>query len=585
MKHRQSGKKLIVRLFCVMIAATLLCFVVCGVYSLRSVQKELRYCNEAALDVFFQGLQFIAEDLEDFGELIYEKSSLFSMLDLQSISIEQRSAAEMSLRQLCRSRTTACTAIYLFQRGDGFRFYSVGEAFLGNNVLTADTVRTMAAVRTFWESQESDSLQRWVLFDSDSAAVLMHAVQRGSLCACVMIDLNAYIRTHQTDAGGSGIAYAFYNEDRVLTETDYVRDAGLTLTDLQQANGDTRHVRGGYLVLHSRVSDELNIGLCGMISLTGVWANLRLYSALLVGTLLMISVIFLAIYNLMNRMLIYPLDRISAASRQVAAGSAEIELQPESIQELDAIQNALKGLVEQKVSLERESINQAYQKEHAMLQYYQLQTRSHFFLNCLKSIYNMTARGEQEKTQRVVSLFSNHLRYVFHDGLSLIPIRAELDEVNDYFHIIELERSDHILLTQEVDPELMDFPVPPLVIQTFLENFNKHNAQGERILRFSIRIDRVEMEEQPYVRIRLSDNGVGYEKDALKDMGRRDELFSQYHVGIQNLLRRLDILYQKRQQIAFYNNPGGGACSVLYLPCEHAEQSASEAAEIRAEGE
>ena len=178
MKHRQSGKKLIVRLFCVMIAATLLCFVVCGVYSLRSVQKELRYCNEAALDVFFQGLQFIAEDLEDFGELIYEKSSLFSMLDLQSISIEQRSAAEMSLRQLCRSRTTACTAIYLFQRGDGFRFYSVGEAFLGNNVLTADTVKTMAAVRTFWESQESDSLQRWVLFDSDSAAVEIPITQK-----------------------------------------------------------------------------------------------------------------------------------------------------------------------------------------------------------------------------------------------------------------------------------------------------------------------------------------------------------------------------------------------------------------------
>ena len=108
-KRRQSGKKLLIRLFCVMLIATLLCFGVCGLYSLASVQWGLRYCNEAALDVFFQGLEYIADDLESFTELVYERDSMFSLLDIQRLSIELRSAAEMSLRQLCRNRTTACT--------------------------------------------------------------------------------------------------------------------------------------------------------------------------------------------------------------------------------------------------------------------------------------------------------------------------------------------------------------------------------------------------------------------------------------------------------------------------------------------
>ena len=568
MRKRQSGKKLLIRLYCIMIAVTLLCFGVCGAYSLASVRQELRYCNEAALDVFFQGLQFIAEDLENFNELLYGKDSLFGLLEMQNISIEQRSAAEMNLRQLCRSRTTACTGIYLFQRGDGFRYYSLGNSFLGGNVITAQTVQALADVRAYWEGQDSAAMQRWVLYGEDGKALLMHAVQRGSLYACAMIDLNAYVRTRLTDAAGAGIAYAFFDENRVLTETDYVRETGLTLDDIRQADGGSRRVHGGYLVLHTRVSEELNVGLCGMISLRGVWANLRIYSALLAGTLFVIGAIFWAIYALMNRMLIYPLDRISAASRRLASGANEIERQSEPILELDAIQEALSGLVEQKVSLERETLSQAYQKEHALLQYYQLQTRSHFFLNCLKSIYNMASRGELEKTLRVITLFSNHLRYVFHDSLSLMPVRAELAEVEDYFHIIEFERSDHILLTKEIDPELLDFPVPPLIIQTFLENFNKHNALSDRILRFTIRLDRVEMDGQRYVRLRLSDNGVGFDREALRTMEQQDGVFSQYHVGIQNLRRRMDILYQNRYRIAFYNNPGGGACSVIYLPCD-----------------
>ena len=565
MRKRLSVKKLLIRLFCFMIFITLLCFGVCGGYSLFSMQRELSYCNEAALDVFYQGLQFTAEDLENFSELIYQKDSMFGMVGTQKDSIEKRLSAEMNLRQICQSRTTASTGVYLFRQDGSFSYYCFGDAFLGG-FLTPEFVKTMAEVRALWTAQDPSAMDLWTVYASERIALLIHAVQRDGLYACVMIDLNAYAQTHQPGAKSAGIAFAFFDSDQVLTNADYVQASGLTLEDLLATVGGSRRAGGSTQMLHSRYSEELNVGLCGMIPMTGVWASLRFYSVLLIVTLLVIGLIFWVIYALMNRMLIYPLDRISVASRRLASGANEIERQSEPIVELDAIQDALGGLVDQKVSLERESLSQTYQKEHALLQYYQLQMRSHFFLNCLKSIYNMASRGELDKTLRVITLFSNHLRYVFHDSLSLMPIRAELAEVEDYFHIIEFERSDHILLTEEVDPELLDFPVPPLIIQTFLENFNKHNAVSDRILRFVIRIDRVEMDGRNYVRLRLSDNGVGYDREALKTMEQQDGLFAQYHVGIQNLRRRLDILYQKDYQIAFYNNPGGGACSVIYLP-------------------
>ena len=168
----------------------------------------------------------------------------------------------------------------------------------------------------------------------------------------------------------------------------------------------------------------------------------------------------------------------------------------------------------------------------------------------------------------IVTRFSNHIRYVFHDSLTFVPVRAELDEVDDYFEIIGLERTDHIFLTKTVDAELLDFPIPPLLIQTFLENFQKHNAPGGRLLRFSIKIDHLEMEGHRYVRIRLSDTGIGYSEESLHQLQNLDGEFAQFHVGIQNLCRRIDILYKKQQKTAFFNLPGGGACSVFYIPAD-----------------
>ena len=569
-RRHQSVKKLLIRLFCVMLAVTLVCFGVWGGYSFLTVKQELGYCNEAALDVFFHGLQFVADDMENFNSLLYEDDSPLRLLGSQLLSAEQRMNVEMNLRLLCRSRTTTSTGIYVFEQGEGFNYYCFGDTFLGGIVSQSNT-RTMAAVRSYWEGQDAAALQRWTLFNDGETTLLMNLSRRGKLCSCVMIDLDAYTRQHRSEPSGDGITYAFFDGDTVLTNRDYVSAVGLGGGELASADGSIHRIQGGYLMAHARRSESLGIGLCGIISMTGIWANVRIYSVLLLMTLLLLGAIIYAIYALMNRMLVYPLDRISAASRRLASGENDLERKSESLEELDAIQEALCGLVDQKVSLERESLNQTYQKEHALLQYYQLQTRSHFFLNCLKSIYNMASQGELEKTLRVITLFSNHLRYVFHDSLSLMPVRAELAEVEDYFHIIEFERSDHILLAQEVDPALLDFPVPPLVIQTFLENFNKHNAVSDRILRFAIRIDKVNMDDQFYVRLRLSDNGVGYDRETLKYMGSGDALFAQYHVGIHNLCRRMELLYQHQAQIAFYNNPGGGASSVIYIPYHEPE--------------
>lgn len=124
-----------------------------------------------------------------------------------------------------------------------------------------------------------------------------------------------------------------------------------------------------------------------------MWGNWWIFALLLALSLLVICTTFCITYATTAKMLIYPLNKIQEASRQIALGETHLRKGPEQIQEFSDIQDALDVLVTQKVQLKAEKINQESQKEHALLQYYQLQTRSHFLLNCLKSLYNLTAQG------------------------------------------------------------------------------------------------------------------------------------------------------------------------------------------------
>jgi sensor histidine kinase YesM len=364
--------------------------------------------------------------------------------------------------------------------------------------------------------------------------------------------------------------YVFFTKDNILTNVEYTTRKGITLEKILSVNDNLfTNLLAGYII-RSDYDTAFGIGLSGIIPLEQMWNYLRISVIIFLVAVITICLLFLVIFSFISRLLIFPLDQITNASRKLAGSEAEeTNLQDQDdLLEFSTIRDALNRLVVQKVNLEQDNISKTREKEHALLQYYQLQTRSHFLLNCLKSLYNMAEKGEMEKIKMMILAFSNHLRYVFHDNLLLVTLKSELDEAQDYYRIIQMDRANPLLLDLEVEQSLLDCKVPPLVVQTFLENSYKYNPGNKTFLRFHVQIDQIEMEGKPFVRLRLNDNGKGYEKEMLKKLSEPDEQFEQYHVGISNLRRRMTLIYKNDYQIAFFNALGGGACSLIYLPLQ-----------------
>jgi sensor histidine kinase YesM len=571
-KRVRSAKKSLIQYFAILLLITLLCLVFYGIYSVWMYEQQLIFSNQAALDVYSSNLIYELMDMTSFNQSVYSTDTDFMLLanKADQLTDDQKILPEYNLRKLMNNRVTNAGAIFFFNKSRSEFFYCFGHNFLGGSI-TRVQMEFMNEIRDHWLESGQGDLMRWAAYSDDQTVLLMNAYRLQDLYVCSILDLNAFISTHTQ--GVDAIKYAFFTQDRILTNADYAAKEGITLEMIQSA--DANLVKNFYVgnIIQSDYYPTFGIGLSGIMSLQGIWSYSRISVILFVIVFIVICGLFLVIYAFINRILIYPLNQITNASRQLSGSSESVNTDQDNLLEFSTIRVALDALVEQKVQLEQDNRTKTQETEHALLQYYQLQTRSHFFLNCLKSLYHMSERGEIEKIRLMILAFSNHLRYVFHDNLLLVTLKSELDEAQDYYQIIQMDRAHPLLLDLEVDPALMDCRVPPLVVQTFLENSYKYNTNSKKFLRFGVQIDRIEIEAKPYVRLRLSDNGAGYSNEVLKKLSEPDEQFEQYHIGISNLKRRMALIYQNDFQVAFFNAPNGGACSLIYLPLQHEQRS------------
>lgn len=125
----------------------------------------------------------------------------------------------------------------------------------------------------------------------------------------------------------------------------------------------------------------------------------------------------------------------------------------------------------------------------------------------------------------------------------------------------------------EIDPELNDLPLPPVSLLTLVENSVKHGRMIGKPLKLTLSAHLLKTEEGSMADLSVSDNGTGFTAEDLKQLNRgTPQEENGQHVGLFNVVRRLQLLYGEQAAIAFTNNRrGGGARVELFLPLDAAD--------------
>jgi sensor histidine kinase YesM len=159
----------------------------------------------------------------------------------------------------------------------------------------------------------------------------------------------------------------------------------------------------------------------------------------------------------------------------------------------------------------------------------------HFLFNTLNSIASLI-HDEPERAEETVGRLAALLRFSLDaNQRSLVPLEQEMKIVRDYLEIEKTRLGERLRYTLDVPREMLNALVPPLAIESLVENSVKHVVANRREGgEVTVRAWR----ETGAVAVEVSDSGPGFALES-----------APAGHGVDNLLARLEVLYQGRARV------------------------------------
>ena len=168
------------------------------------------------------------------------------------------------------------------------------------------------------------------------------------------------------------------------------------------------------------------------------------------------------------------------------------------------------------------------------------QLNPHFMFNSMNSIRALIVENP-EKAKEAVTQLSNILRStLMMEKNKIIPFNEEIKIVIDYLNLEKIRFENRLNYTIDIPTEASTFSIPPLVLQTLVENGIKHGisklTQGGQLLIHAIIDNNV-------LKIELKNSGT-YNEQHISETG----------FGLKNSIERLKYIFGETASITISND-------------------------------
>jgi two-component system LytT family sensor kinase len=200
---------------------------------------------------------------------------------------------------------------------------------------------------------------------------------------------------------------------------------------------------------------------------------------------------------------------------------------------------------------EAESVGLEARLAQAQLEILRSQMEPRFLFNTLNSIATLTKKdpvSAERMTLQLAALLRVSLDCA---GSQKVPLRQELEFLQNYLDIQQTRFRDRLTIRVKVDADLLSVPIPSLILQPLVENAIRHGIAKSAVPGY---VDIKASRENGAVRIEIADSGAGLRGGPDTEQG---------GFGLRNTRARLRQLYGNQQDLRLENVPGGG-CRVSF---------------------
>ena len=285
----------------------------------------------------------------------------------------------------------------------------------------------------------------------------------------------------------------------------------------------------------------------------------------------------IVLLKLLHSIFYRPIGDLSGRIAKLSGGDLESgEYRAGIISEYNALNAGFSDMIDEIRTLKIENYEKELRVQRSYLQYLQLQSNPHFYLNVLNIIYSLAQLGRFETIQKVTMALVQYSRYTFRDPAKMVTVQEEMELVRNYIDIQKIRFPDKIHFSEEISPEIEDALIPPFIIQTFVENSIKYGIKLELANEIVVEGNIREVGEDLTVCLEIRDNGPGYDEEILAQMQADGWKPSEdgRHIGINNAMQRLQLVFGNKATLILKND--GGARTVLLIPLTWEEEAGSE---------
>ena len=226
-----------------------------------------------------------------------------------------------------------------------------------------------------------------------------------------------------------------------------------------------------------------------------------------------------------------------------------------NLENMEAITRAITRRVSDRRGIEAaRSRDDATQKELAVarLSLLHAQVEPHFLYNTLASAQVLT-RSDPARADQMLGHLIVYLRNSLPSADdSLSTVGKELERSRAYLEILKVRMGDRLTLQFQVPPSLESAPLPPMMMQTLVENAIKHGleplAEGGNVWIFA-------REAGDKVSVIVADDGRGFSEDG-----------GGTGVGLRNVRERLRLIYGDAASFTIVANFPKGVTATITVP-------------------
>lgn len=241
---------------------------------------------------------------------------------------------------------------------------------------------------------------------------------------------------------------------------------------------------------------------------------------------------------------------------------------------------SLTQILEDVISYQEQLINKdllsKYLLKESELSALQSQINPHFLFNTLESIRGCAYRQGMPELARITEAMSSLFRNSIQQGGKLLPLREELDNINNYMMIQQFRFPEKFEFQVHIEESnLLNFQVPNMVIQPIVENAIFHGLETKVE---KGKIDLYISSTRKRLIIRVVDDGVGISARKLAKLQnqlttekptegwRSEEGTHEDGIGILNIHKRIQLRFGEQYGITIASTIDVGTEVEITLP-------------------